>query len=173
VHKPEEQQSIRLRKPEPAPMKTAHKSQEHQVGKEGTPVCGLQRPVLGAGAPRKLPSNSHQKIPEKQPGRSNRRIVYAAAGVLLLILVIAFIGMAVPGLLNAGGTANATEPGIFNALSGGIAPDQTIMSTGAVIISTTEQPVSPVSKKVTTRTTPALNQATTAITDTPLTTAMT
>jgi len=106
---------------------------------------GNQKPVpqtrmYEPAVQQEMPRKRRQDAPLKGAGRSYRRVAYAAAGVFLLVLVIAIATVIVPGMLN-NSTADSASPGLFGGLMAGILPNET----------------------------PIINQAMPVVTDTPLT----
>ena len=116
-----------------------------------------------------LPREQRQEVPQTSVAGYNRRVAYGAAGVLVLVLIIAGIAMIVPGMISAGTTgSDSSSPGLSGVLSG-MVTNQT----------TAEATVIPTSTKATTVTTPkatpspkkassVLNQGNPVLTDTPL-----
>lgn len=109
------------------------------------PVAIRRPPAKVTGAAQVLPRKPRQGVPKKRDRQSNRKVAVVAAGIILIILLIAVIAVSIPGIFNGGSAnataSNATAPGLFEALSWGVSPNQT----------------------------PVINEATPVVTDTPLT----
>jgi hypothetical protein len=90
------------------------------------------------------PRKPRREAPKKRGFGSYRKVALGAAGVIILLLVIAFITGSLPGIPPAGSAnataSDATAPGMFDTIIMGILPNQT----------------------------PVINQATPVVTDTPL-----
>lgn len=116
-------------------------------GREASRQRPVHAPVAGrqptAGAP-VLPRKRRQEAPEKRDWRSYRKVALGAAGVILLLLILALITGNIPGMPPAGSDTttapDSTSPGLFEALPWGLMSNQL----------------------------PFINQATPVVTDTPV-----